>query len=441
MRILIIGTGYVGLVTAAVLASKHHQIVCVDCNEEKILQLKNGNICIKEPNLSSLITSSFNNLKFKSKIDADCKLFDMIIIAVGTPEKSDGSADISNVYQAVDDVLGILDKDLLIVVKSTVPVGTCDDLEEYIQQNTNFSNIEVVSNPEFLSQGTAVHDMLYPSRIVIGVNSTKAEKIMRNLYSCFDAPIVVTSRKSSEMIKYASNCFLALKLSYINEIANFCEKVGANIDEGVSGIGYDKRIGDLFFKAGLGYGGSCLPKDTKALYYQSRLLNMPLQTIKAAIEVNNNQAFVLLAKLKKYYSNNLSQKTIAILGVRFKSNTDDIRESVAVKNIDKLLNLKVKIKIWDCLSANKIKGLYQENITVCDSIDNTIKNADACFVFVAAKEIIEYDISKFATLMETPLLLDGCRCYNPHKMGELGIVYETIGVNTHADLASNKSEL
>lgn len=427
MSIMVVGVGYVGLVAAAVFAAKGFDVVCIDKDEDKINKLKRSESIFYEPELENILLRHKKKLIFDTDMSAHLKKNDIIILAVGTPENEDGSADLKYIYKAIDEFVGLIEKDSLIIVKSTVPIGTCAKLEKYINDKlVNGASIEVVSNPEFLSQGTAVNDMMHPSRIILGVDSKRAEKVLRELYKDFEAPIVVTDRTSAEMIKYASNCFLALKISYINEIANLCEKVEANIEDVTLGMGYDKRIGKDFLKAGVGYGGSCFPKDTKALYHQSRLLDSPAETLKAAIYVNNNQVLRLLEKSKKYIKNYNGIK-IAILGVTFKQGTDDLRESPAIKNINLLMQLGARISVWDKLSTNKIEHIYGSDIEICQEIDDALCGADACFIFTAWEDIIKYDISKFKTRMNKSLVFDGRNCFSTTKMHEAGITYESIG--------------
>ena len=290
MKIAVAGTGYVGLVTAVCLAEKGHDVTCVDINLQKIDLLKQGKSPIYEPGLEELMHKNKDRLTYTANYMDAYRLSDVIIIAVGTPEKQDGSANLEYVYEVAKQIAETAEQDCIVAVKSTVPVGTNDKIERLIRDNVrNNVSIEVVSNPEFLSQGTAVKDTLYATRIVLGVESRNAEKVMREMYDPFNIPYVITDRRSAEMIKYASNNFLALKISYINEIANLCEIVGANIEDVAKGMGMDPRIGDRFLNAGIGYGGSCFPKDTKALHWLANFNDYELKTIKATIEVNENQ--------------------------------------------------------------------------------------------------------------------------------------------------------
>ena len=290
MKIAIAGTGYVGLVTGVCLAEKGHKVTCVDVSQEKIDLMKSGKSPIYEKDLEELMNKNKERLNYTTDALTAYKNADVIFIGVGTPEKKDGSANLKYVYEVGKEIAQSIEKDCIVVLKSTVPIGTNKKLEKFINSNVkNNVKVELVSNPEFLAQGTAVHDTLYAQRIVIGVKSKKAEEIMRKVYDAFEIEYVITDRESAEMIKYASNDFLALKVSYINEIANLCEIVGANITDVAKGMGLDSRIGNKFLNAGIGYGGSCFPKDTKALNWLGNYYDYELKTVKAAIEVNENQ--------------------------------------------------------------------------------------------------------------------------------------------------------
>lgn len=339
MRIVVAGTGYVGLVTGACLSEIGHNVTCVDIDENKITMMKEGISPIYEPGLDELLKKNHDEgrLNFTTDYKNAYKNAEIVFIGVGTPEREDGSANLDYVFTVCKEIAENIENDCLVVVKSTVPIGTNDRVEAYLRENViNNVNIEVASNPEFLSQGTAVVDTLYASRIVIGVESKKAEEKLRYVYEAFKQPIVVTNRRSAEMIKYASNDFLALKISFINEMANVCEIVGANIEDVAKGMSYDKRIGDKFLKAGLGYGGSCFPKDTKALHWLANDSGYEIKTIKATIEVNENQKYKMFRKAKKRFGT-LKGMKVAVLGLTFKPETDDLREAPSIPNINRLL--------------------------------------------------------------------------------------------------------
>ena len=427
MKIVVAGTGYVGLVTAVCLAEVGHTVTCVDVNEEKIKMLNNGKSPIYEPGLEELMEKNKSKLTFTLNSKQAYKKADVIFVGVGTPEKKDGSANLKYVYEVAKEIAENIEQNTIIVIKSTVPIGTNKRVEKYIKEHLkNNVKVEIVSNPEFLSQGTAVKDTLHAQRIVIGVTSKNAEKIMKEVYDGFNIPYVITDRESAEMIKYASNDFLALKISYINEIANLCELVGANIEDVTKGMGMDSRIGNKFLNAGIGYGGSCFPKDTKALHWLSNYYDYELKTIKAAIEVNGNQKIKLIKKARKYYED-FNGLNIAILGLTFKPNTDDLREAPSLDCLPILLDDGANIKAFDQIGEENFKHFYPNQITYCKNIDETIKEADLCLIFTEWDEIKQYDMSKFEKLMKKPIVLDGRNCYSLDEAKKHNIVYNSIG--------------
>lgn len=430
MKISVAGTGYVGLVTGICLASKGHQVWCVDVDEQKIKMLQEGIITIYEAGLEELLKQYKDNLVFTTEYDKAYKDADVIFIGVGTPEKKDGSANLTYVYKVAKEIATSVEKDCVVVVKSTVPIGTNDKVEAYIEANkTHDVKISVASNPEFLSQGTAVKDTLETSRIVIGVENDYAREVLEKVYEKFEAPKVITNRRSAEMIKYASNDFLALKISYINEIANLCEIVGADIEDVATGMGYDARIGDKFLKSGIGYGGSCFPKDTKALSWLANFNDNEIKTVKAAIEVNENQKFKLVKKAKKYYES-FENLNVAVLGLTFKPGTDDLREAPSLVNIPIILEDGATIKAWDPVGVENFKRNFPNNIQYCETIDETLKDADICFIFTEWEAVKEYPIEKFEKLMKKPIILDGRNCYKLEDFEDTGIVYDSIGRRT-----------
>lgn len=428
MKIAIAGTGYVGFVTAVCFAEKGHEVVCIDTDSKKIEYLR----CFEKPliyekNLGTLMERNKDRLSYTTDYKNAYKNSDVIFIAVGTPEKKDGSANLSYVYQVAQQIAEAVEKNCVIVTKSTVPIGTNEKVEKIVLKYKRLSvDIIVVSNPEFLSQGTAVEDTLNASRIIIGTENEFARDIMLEVYRDFDAPKIITNRRSAEMIKYASNDFLALKISYINEIANLCEEIGADIDEVTKGMGYDERIGNKFLKAGIGYGGSCFPKDTKALHWLSNFHDHELKTIKAAIEVNENQKLKLIKKAKKYYET-FSGLTIAILGLTFKPETDDLREAPSLINIPILLEDGAIVKVFDPIGNSKFEQKFKKEVSYYKNIDQTIENADLCFIFTEWNEIKLYDIDKFKRLMKKPIVLDGRNCYSLKNVIGKGFIYESIG--------------
>lgn len=427
MKIVVAGTGYVGLVTAVCLAEVGHTVTCVDVVEEKIKMLNEGKSPIYEPGLEELMLNNKEKLTYTLDSKNAYKNADVIFIGVGTPEKKDGSANLKYVYQVAKEIAENIEKDTIIVLKSTVPIGTNSKMEKFIKANLkNNVKIEVVSNPEFLAQGTAVRDTLHAQRIVIGVNSEYAEKVMKQVYDGFNIPYVITNRESAEMIKYASNDFLALKVSYINEIANLCEIVGADVSDVAKGMGMDSRIGNKFLQAGIGYGGSCFPKDTKALHWLGNFYDYELKTVKAAIEVNANQKLRLIKKARKYYET-FEGLNVAVLGLTFKPNTDDLREAPSLDNIPILLDYGAKVKAFDPVGENNFKKFYPNEIEYCQTIEDTIKDADICFIFTEWEDVKEFDINKYKELMKKPIVIDGRNCYDLSSVEGKGIIYESIG--------------
>lgn len=430
MKIVVAGTGYVGLVTAVCLSEVGHHVTCVDVNEEKINILKSGRSPIFEPGLEELMEKNSLLLTYTLDAKSAYKEADVIFVGVGTPEKKDGSANLKYVYEVAKEIAESIEKDCIIVIKSTVPIGTNKKIEKFINDNLKHKvNIEIVSNPEFLSQGTAVRDTLHAQRIVLGVPSKKAEEVMKKVYDGFNIPYVITNRESAEMIKYASNDFLALKISYVNEIANLCEIVGANIQDVTKGMGMDSRIGNKFLQAGIGYGGSCFPKDTKALSWLANFNDYEIKTVKAAIEVNENQKLKLIKKARKYYDN-FEGLTIAVLGLTFKPNTDDLREAPSLANIPILLDDGAKIKAYDPIGEKNFKKFYPNEIMYCNSMEETLKDADICFIFTEWDFVKNFEISKYEKLMRKPIVIDGRNCYNLDDIRNTKITYDSIGRET-----------
>lgn len=427
MKIAVAGTGYVGLVTGVCLAEHGHFVTCVDVDTHKVEKMKKGISPIYEPGLDELMSENMERLIFTTDYESAYKDAEVIFIGVGTPEKKDGSANLSYVYTVAEQIASAIEKECVIVIKSTVPIGTNDKIEAFILENLkNDVKVHIASNPEFLAQGTAVRDTLHGDRIVIGVESEYAGNILQEVYKDFEMPKVMTNRKSAEMIKYASNDFLALKISYINEIANLCEIVGADITHVTKGMGYDKRIGNQFLNAGIGYGGSCFPKDTKALHWLASFNDNELKTIKATIEVNENQKYKLIKKAHKYFDN-FKSLTVAVLGLTFKPGTDDLREAPSLVNIPILLDDGCKVKAWDPVGVENYKKIYPNEITYCDSIEDTIKDADLCLIFTEWEQIKAFDVNKYEQLMKSPIVIDGRNCYELSSFADTEILYTSIG--------------
>lgn len=433
MKVAVAGTGYVGLVLGVVLANIGHEVTCVDVDDKKISLMREGKSPIYEKDLEELMSKGKANLAYTSDYISAYSSADVIFVCVGTPEKEDGSANLSYVFNVVEQIAKNMKDGATIVIRSTVPVGTNDTVEEYVKSLVGSAkSFEVVSNPEFLAQGTAVRDTMYGSRLVLGVANERAKETMLKVYTPltkepYNQPILFMNRKSSEMVKYASNDFLALKISYINEIANFCEELGANIEDVTRGMGYDSRIGNKFLNAGIGYGGSCFPKDTKALHWLSKIKDVEIKTIKACIEVNKMQKTRLFEKYKKLENGMLAGKNVAILGVTFKPNTDDLREAPSIDNVRLLLDYGANVTVYDKVGIENFKKIFGDRIIYSENIDETLKDKDAAFIMTEWQEIKDYDVSKYAKLMKTPLVFDGRNCYDLNKMKNEGIKYISIG--------------
>ena len=429
MKIVVAGTGYVGLVTGACLSEIGHKVTCVDIDENKVTMMKKGISPIYEPGLDELLKRNYEEgrLDFTTDYKNAYKDANIVFIGVGTPEREDGSANLDYVFKVCEQIAENVENNCLVVVKSTVPIGTNDRVEEFLKEHVKASiHIEVASNPEFLAQGTAVKDTLHASRIVIGVESKEAEEKLRYVYEGFNQPIVVTNRRSAEMIKYSSNDFLALKISFINEIANVCEIVGANIEDVARGMSYDKRIGDKFLKAGLGYGGSCFPKDTKALHWLANDSGYEIKTIKATIEVNENQKYKMFRKAKQRFGS-LKGMKVAVLGLTFKPETDDLREAPSIPNIKRLLDEGAEIVAFDPVGEENFKKKFNLPIEYVKSPKEALKNADVAFIFTEWKEIKNLDLQCYERLMKTPIIFDGRNCYDINLVKDHNIDYYSVG--------------
>lgn len=430
MKIAVAGTGYVGLVAGVCFAERGHNVLCVDIDEKKVKMMREGHSPIYEQDLEELMVKNYDEgrIDYTTDYRNAYKDADAIFIGVGTPELPDGSANLNYVATVSRQIAESLEHDCLVVVKSTVPIGTNDKVEQFIKDSLKNKNIkvEVASNPEFLAQGTAVRDTLEAKRIVIGTESKEAEAKLREIYKPFNLPIVSVNRRSAEMIKYASNDFLALKISYMNDIANLCELVGANIEDVAKGMSYDPRIGSNFLKAGIGYGGSCFPKDTKALKYLANKNGYRLRTVEAAVEVNSEQK----TKLFKKASDRLitfNGLKVAVLGLTFKPGTDDLREAPSIDNIKLLLEQGANVYAYDTVGGENFKKIYPTQINYVSTPEEALKEANVCFVFTEWNEIKSMDINLYKELMKTPLVYDGRNIYDIDQMKEIGVEYYSIG--------------
>ena len=430
MKIAVAGTGYVGLVTGVCLAEHGHQVTCVDIDEQKIAKMQQGLSPIYEPGLEELMHKNRDRLVFTTDFSSAYADAEVIFIGVGTPEKKDGSANLRYVYQAAEQIAESAMRDCVVVVKSTVPIGTNEKVEELIKRKARPGvRLSVASNPEFLAQGTAVRDTLHASRIVIGTEEEEAREVLCRVYEGFDAPVLLTNRRSAEMIKYASNDFLALKISYINEIANLCEIVGADVEDVAKGMGYDSRIGSKFLQAGIGYGGSCFPKDTKALNWLASFNDNELKTIKATIEVNENQKFKLIKKARRYYDD-FRGLTVAVLGLTFKPGTDDLREAPSLVSIPILLDDEARIRAWDPVGEENYRQYYPTQIEYCRSPQEALMQADLCLIFTEWPQIKALTPADFRDNMRRPIVIDGRNCYPLAAMEGQGLIYDSIGRRT-----------
>lgn len=439
LNITVVGVGYVGLVSGVCMAHRGHQVTCVDIDEKKIAMMQQGISPIYEQDLQELMGLNEKRLTYTTDYRSAYKNADAIFVGVGTPEQLDGSANLSYIATVARQIAEIVERDCLVVVKSTVPVGTNDKMEQFIQDFlVNDVNVEVASNPEFLAQGTAVRDTLESERIIIGTNSTKARDMLMAIYEPFGLPIVSVSRRSAEMIKYAANDFLALKISYMNDIANLCERVGADIEEVARGMGYDSRIGRRFLNAGIGYGGSCFPKDTKALDYLATTHGYELRTVRAAIEVNNDQKVLLYNKACQRLITFNGLK-VAVLGLTFKPGTDDLREAPSLDNIPLLLAQGADIHAYDPVGSKSFSKRFPEtdlepegefgkgSIRYARSPEEALHGANVCFIFTEWKEIKAVKSEDYKKLMRTPLVYDGRNIYDMNEMRESGVEYYSIG--------------
>ena len=429
MKIAVAGTGYVGLVAGVCFAEKGHQVICVDVDEKKIELMKSGVSPIYEQDLEELMQKNYKEgrLNYTTDYKSAYKWADAIFIGVGTPEQPDGSANLSYVATVSRQIAESVEKDCLVVVKSTVPIGTNDKVEQFIKDSlVNNVKVEVASNPEFLAQGTAVRDTLHAKRIIIGTESKEAEKMLMEIYEPFDLPIVSVNRRSAEMIKYASNDFLALKISYMNDIANLCELVGANIQDVAKGMSYDPRIGASFLNAGIGYGGSCFPKDTKALKYLAKQHGYKLKTVEATVDVNIEQKTKLYKKACERLITFNGLK-VAVLGLAFKPGTDDLREAPSLDNIELLLKQGANIYAYDPVAMENFKKKYPTQIKYVENPEEALKDANVCFIFTEWKEIKEIKPDTYKKLMKTPLVYDGRNIYDLKEMKDKQIEYYSIG--------------
>ncbi len=431
MKIAVIGTGYVGLVTGTCLAETGNQVVCVDIDEKKVEKMKNGQVPIYEPYLGVIFERNIkqNRLTFTTNLAKSVKNAEVIFLALPTPPGEDGSADLSYILGVANDLGKIISNYKVIVDKSTVPVGTAEKVRLAIAKNAKVA-FDVVSNPEFLREGFAVNDFLKPDRVVIGTSSDKAKKVMEHLYKPYvrqGNPIIFMDEKSAELTKYAANSFLATKITFMNEIANFCEKVGADVDKVRMGIGADTRIGKRFLFPGIGYGGSCFPKDVQALYKSGSENNYHFGILDAVMDINEKQKTIIVPKIKNYFKNNLKDKKIALWGLAFKPDTDDIREAPALYIIDELLKEGAEIYAYDPEAMDNVKALLGNKINFSLSRDEAVENADALVIATEWQIFRNPNFEVLANKMKNKVIFDGRNLFDNSEMKELGFYYNSIG--------------
>lgn len=436
MNIAIVGTGYVGLVTGVCFSEMGFTVTCVDVDEKKIAMLRQAKSPIFEPGLPALLEKNINNqrLRFTTNLADVINDVEVVFSAVGTPPDEDGSADLQYVLDVARTIGQNIKNYLLVVTKSTVPVGTAQKVKNTINEELAKRGVkvefDVASNPEFLKEGSAVNDFMHPDRVVCGVESDHARKILELIYRPFilnGHQVIITDIPSAEMIKYAANAMLATRISFMNEIANLCERVGANVDMVRKGIGSDTRIGGKFLYSGIGYGGSCFPKDVKALIKTAEENGQSLQILKAVEDVNFHQKGVLFEKVKKYYHDDLKGKTIAILGLSFKPNTDDMREAPALTLIDKLLEAECEVKAFDPTAMAECYRRIGDSITYCNNLYETATGADALLLVTEWPEFRIVDFPKLKSLMKKAVIFDGRNIFNPEEVHSNGFDYFAIG--------------
>jgi len=428
MKISFVGTGYVGLVTGACFADLGNKVICIDNNEEKIKLLKSGGVPIYEPGLNEIIERNIaqDRLSFTTSIPEGIEASDIIFIAVNTPPLPNGEADLSFVENVSREIAQAMRTYKLIVEKSTVPVETGEWIKRTIKiYNKHQIEFDVASNPEFLREGTAVYDIMNPDRIVIGVESERAEKMLRELYAPFNAPIIVTDIKSAELIKHASNSFLATKISFINAVANICERTGADVTKVAEGMGYDHRISKSFLNAGVGFGGSCFPKDLSAFIRISQKVGYDFKLLKEVENINKEQRKFLVTKVKNAVWI-LKDKKIGIWGLAFKPNTDDMRSAPAIDIIEMLREEGAIIKAFDPVAIEKARQILK-NVTFCKDPYEVAEESECLVIMTEWNEFKEIDLAKIKEIMANPVIIDGRNIYNPSKMKELGFVYHSVG--------------
>jgi UDPglucose 6-dehydrogenase len=432
MRVAIIGTGYVGLVSGACIADFGHQVTCVDKDSTKISTLNAGEIPIFEPGLGDIVRSNLKQgrLAFTPALGESVREADAVFIAVGTPSRrGDGHADLSHVYAVAREIAGALEGFTIVITKSTVPVGTGDEVERIIRELRHDAGFAVVSNPEFLREGAAIHDFKHPDRIVIGTEDERAKKVAAEIYRPLylnQAPILYTSRRTAELIKYTANAFLATKITFINEIADLCERVGADVQEVARGLGFDNRIGPKFLHAGPGFGGSCLPKDVRALIKTAQDHDVPMRILEAVESVNETRKRAMARKVSISFAGVLRGKTVAVLGLTFKPNTDDVREAPSIPLITALQDMGAKVRVYDPAGMEQARQVLAD-VTYCRGPYDCVEDADAVVIVTEWEQFRALDMERLRDLMACPVVVDLRNIYRAEDMKKHRFAYTSVG--------------
>jgi UDPglucose 6-dehydrogenase len=431
MKIAVVGTGYVGLVTGTCLAESGNDVTCVDVDGEKIRRLSEGQIPIYEPGLEELVVrnSEAQRLHFTTDLAAGVLDAQVVFLAIGTPSADDGSADLSNLWAVVDGLAFLVSDETILITKSTVPVGTNSQICERLARLRGKS-CHVASNPEFLKEGAAIDDFMKPDRVVVGVRDPRVAVTLHEMYAPFlrtEKPFLVMSPESAEMTKYAANAMLATKISFINEVANLCERIGADINEVRRGIGHDSRIGFAFLFPGVGYGGSCFPKDVRALAATARAQGAEPTLLEAVEKINNQQKTVLLDKIVKHFGGKLNGRKLAIWGLSFKPRTDDIREAPALEMIDSLLSAGAQLRVHDPEAIENVRRRYGERLSYARTPYEALDRAEALLIMTEWKEFVQPDFARMRKLMAAPVIFDGRNLYNLQVVQQAGFSYHSIG--------------
>jgi UDPglucose 6-dehydrogenase len=444
MRIAMIGTGYVGLVSGACLADFGHHVVCIDKDTKKIGALQRGEIPIYEPGLQDIVRNNVREarLSFANELQEHVRSADAVFIAVGTPSRrDDGHADLSYIYDVAREVAAAVDGFTVVIAKSTVPVGTCDEIQRLIYQERPNADVAVVSNPEFMREGAAIRDFKFPDRIVVGSDDERAKTVLAEVYrplSLNPVPMFYTTRRTAELIKYAANAFLATKITFINEIADLCEKVGADVQEVARGVGLDNRIGTKFLHAGPGFGGSCFPKDVRALIKTGQDHDVPLRILEAVATVNDNRKRAMARKVAAMFSGALRGKTVAVLGLTFKPNTDDLREAPSLALITALHDMGARVRAFDPAGMAQAR-VQMPKVAYCESAYDCAEGADALVIVTEWEQFRALDLERLRDLMATPVIVDLRNVYRPEELQRHGFAYACVGRQSYAGPAAGTS--